>query len=112
MAGNNNGSGSGGKLPGWVLHSTSFLSMQYRIPTIALDEFEVDAQIIALVPKELCEKRRVLPVSRAASSLIVAMVDPVDELAIGALASHTGLKNEPVITSDARLVEAILKYDS
>ena len=108
MSGKKNG--SGGKLPEWVLSSTSFLSMQYRIPTIALDEYEIDAAVIALVPRELCEKHRVLPVSRAGSSLVVAMVDPIDKAAIDALKTHTGHKIEPVITSEAALVEAITKY--
>ena len=34
--------GNGRKILEGVLTSTSFLSMQYRIPTIALDEYEID----------------------------------------------------------------------
>jgi type IV pilus assembly protein PilB len=109
MSGKTNG-GAGGKLPGWVLSSTSFLSMQYRIPTIALDKYEIDVAVIALVPKELCEQHRVLPVSRIGASLVVAMVDPVDGVAIDTLSLHTGLKIEPVITTAAALVETITKY--
>jgi type II secretory ATPase GspE/PulE/Tfp pilus assembly ATPase PilB-like protein len=77
--------GNGRKIPDAGLAAAGLLSMQYRIPTIALDEYEVEAAIIALVPKELCEKHRVLPVSRAGSSLVVAMVDPTDKAAIDAL---------------------------
>lgn len=84
--------------------------MQYRIPTIALDEYEVDAAVIALVPKELCEKHRVVPVSRPGSSLVVAMVDPIDKVAIDAVAAHTGYKIEPVITTEAAMTEAMTKY--
>jgi type IV pilus assembly protein PilB len=101
---------SGRRILDGVLTSANFLSMQYRIPTIALDEFEIGAEIIALVPKELCSTHRVLPVSRAASALVVAMVDPIDEAAIDALKSHTGYTIEPVITTEAVLVEAITKY--
>lgn len=102
--------GNGRKILEGVLTSTSFLSMQYRIPTIALDEYEIDAAVIALVPKELCEKHCVLPVSQPGNSLVVAMVDPIDKAAIDALKTHTGYKIEPVITSDAALVAAITKY--
>jgi type IV pilus assembly protein PilB len=102
--------GNGRKMLEGIVTDVSFLSMKYRIPTIALDQYEIDATIIALVPKELCEKHRVLPVSRPGSSLIVAMVDPVDGIAIDALSLHTGLKVEPVIASDAAIAEAITKY--
>ena len=43
---------------------TSFLSQQYRVPTVNLDEYEIDAEILKLVPKEPCERHKVVPVSR------------------------------------------------
>ena len=43
---------------------TNFLSAQYRVPTINLEEFEIDADIVKLVAKEQCEKHKVLPISR------------------------------------------------
>jgi hypothetical protein len=49
------------------------LSMQYRVPMVKLDEYEIDPAIIALVPRDLCWRHRVIPVSRQGSSLIVAM---------------------------------------
>src|SRR5215510_7790548 len=55
---------------------TNFLSQQYRVPTINLEEFEIDADIIKLVSRDQCEKHKVLPVSRAGNSLVVAMADP------------------------------------
>ena len=44
---------------------TNFLSQQYRVPTINLEEYEIDAEILKLVSKEQCEKHRVIPVSLA-----------------------------------------------
>jgi type IV pilus assembly protein PilB len=108
MSGKRNG--GGGKLPGWVLSSTNFLSMQYRIPTIALDEYEIDAAVIALVPKELCEAHRLIRVCHSGGSLVVAMADPVNQVAIDALKAHTGHNIAPVIASDAAIAEAITKY--
>src|SRR6202795_5303237 len=57
---------------------TSFLSQQYRVPTVNLEEYEIDADILKLVAKEQCEKHRVVPVSRTGNSLIVAMADPTN----------------------------------
>ena len=53
------------------------------------------------------EQHRVHAVSRPGGSLVVAMVDSVDRVAVDV---HTGLKVEPVITTEAALVEAITKY--
>ena len=103
-------SNGNGRIPNADLAAAGLLSMQYRIPTIALDEYETDAAIVALVPKELCEEHRVVPVSRAGSSLVVAMVDPIDKAAIDALKTHTGYNIEPVITTEAAVIEAIRKY--
>jgi type IV pilus assembly protein PilB len=92
-----------------IFPNASFLSMQYRIPMIDLDEYEIESAIIGLVPRQLCETHRVLPVSRAGASLIVAMVDPTDKAAIGALTAHAGLTIEPVITTEPALMKAIAR---
>jgi type IV pilus assembly protein PilB len=89
---------------------TNFLSQQYRVPTINLDEYEVDPDILKLVQREQCEKHRVLPVSRAGSSLIVAMADPTNLNAIDDLKFLTGYNIEPVIASEMAIAASIEKY--
>ena len=89
---------------------TNFLSQQYRVPTINLDEYEVDPDILKLVQREQCEKHRVLPVSRAGSSLIVAMADPTNLNAIDDLKFLTGYNIEPVIASETAIAASIEKY--
>src|SRR5271169_2416751 len=89
---------------------TSFLSQQYRVPTINLEEYEVDADVLKLVPKEPCERHKVLPVSRTGNSLIVAMADPTNLNAIDDLKFLTGYNIEPVIASETSIHTAIEKY--
>lgn len=91
---------------------TNFLSQQYRVPTINLDEYEIDAEILKLVSKEQCEKHRVIPVSRAGSSLIVAMADPTNLHAIDDLKFLTGYNIEPVIASETSIANAVERYYS
>ena len=43
---------------------TQFLSKQYGVPAINLSEFEIDAEVIRLVPRSLRE-HQVMPVQRA-----------------------------------------------
>ena len=89
---------------------TNFLSAQYRVPTINLEEFEIDADIVKLVAKEQCEKHKVLPISRAGSSLVVAMADPTNLNAIDDLKFLTGFNVEPVIASESAILAAIERY--
>ncbi|MBL8920934.1 MAG: type IV-A pilus assembly ATPase PilB [Myxococcaceae bacterium] len=89
---------------------TDFLSKQYGVPAINLKEFDIDAEIIKLVPKDVAEKHLVIPVNRAGSSLIVAMCDPSNIYAVDDLKFLTGYNIEPVVTSEPALREAIEKY--
>ncbi|HEY0840148.1 MAG TPA: type II secretion system protein GspE, partial [Vulgatibacter sp.] len=61
---------------------TDFLSRQYGVPSIDLKEFEIDDEVLKLIPRETCEKHVVLPVNRAGASLIVAMADPSNIYAV------------------------------
>jgi len=89
---------------------TQFLSKQYGVPAINLSEFDIDPDVIALVPKEVVERHRVIPVNRAGSSLIIAIADPSNILAIDDLKFVTGYNIEVVVASDVSITQAIEKY--
>jgi len=89
---------------------TEFLSKQYGVPSISLEEFEIDPEVIGLVPKEVARKHTLIAVQRAGSMLIVAMSDPSNIYAIDDLKFLTGLNIEPVVTTDAAIEEAIVRY--
>jgi len=89
---------------------TEFLSKQYGVPSISLEEFEIDLDVIMLVPKEVALKHVVIPVQRAGSSLIVAMSDPSNIYAIDDLKFLTGLNIESVVSTDAAIEAAIVRY--
>ena len=73
---------------------TDFLSKQYGVPAINLKEFDVEPEIIKLVPKDVAEKHLVVPVNRAGSALIVAMCDPSNIYAVDDLKFLTGYNVE------------------
>ena len=89
---------------------TQFLSKQYGVPAVNLAEFDIDAEVIALVPKDVALRHRVVPVNRAGSSLIVAIADPSNILAIDDLKFVTGYNIEAVVASDVGISEAIERY--
>src|SRR5690349_5957551 len=89
---------------------TNFLSSQYKLPSINLDEYEIEPDVIKLVSKEICEKHRILPVSRSGSSLIVAMADPTNLNATDDVKFLTGFNVEPVVCSETAIQAAIDRY--
>lgn len=86
---------------------TDFLSQQYRVQSIDLTEFEIDKEVLGLVNQEVCERHKIIPVSRASSTLIVAMADPSNLHAIDDIKFLTGFNVEPVVASEAAILAAI-----
>ena len=89
---------------------TDFLSKQYGVPSITLDDFEIDPEVIGLVPREVATKHLLIPVQRAGNSLIVAMADPSNIYAIDDVKFMTSLHIEPVVSTDAAIEAAIDRY--
>ncbi|MCP4198487.1 MAG: type IV-A pilus assembly ATPase PilB [Proteobacteria bacterium] len=86
---------------------TEFLAAQYNVPAIDLSEYTIDHEIAELIPQEVAERHRILPISRAGTSLVVAMVDPTNLHAIDDIKFLTGYNVEPVVASEASIDKAI-----
>ncbi|HEY2407090.1 MAG TPA: type IV-A pilus assembly ATPase PilB [Polyangiaceae bacterium] len=89
---------------------TNFLSSQYRLPAINLDEYEIDGEVVKLVTKDVCEKHRIMPISRSGSALIVAMSDPTNLNVMDDIRFLTGYNVEPVVASETAIQAAIERY--
>ncbi len=83
---------------------TEFLSAQYRVQSIDLSNYEIDPDVMKLISHEVCIRHKVVPVSRAGSALIVAMVDPSNLHAIDDIKFLTGYNVEPVVASEAAIL--------
>lgn len=89
---------------------TDFLAKQYGVPAINLKDFDIEPDIIKLVPKDVALKHLVIPVNRAGPSLIVAMCDPSNIYAVDDLKFLTGYNIESVVASEVSIREAVEKY--
>jgi type IV pilus assembly protein PilB len=91
---------------------TSFLSKQYGVPTINLSDYDVDAQVVKIIPAEIAHKYQIVPVNRAGSTLIIAMSDPSNIFAIDDIKFMTGYNVEVVVVAESSIKTAIDKlYD-
>jgi len=86
------------------------LSRQLGYPYINLDQFEVYADVIDLIPLEITKKYLIMPIHRIRSFLTLAMVDPTDLGIIEDIRFRTGLSIQPVIASESGVMNAINKY--
>ena len=89
---------------------TAFLSKQYGVPSIDLNEFDIEPDIIKLIPKEVVLKHQVIPVNRTGSTLIVAMADPSNIFAIDDIKFLTGYNVEVVVASEQAIEGSVEKY--
>jgi type IV pilus assembly protein PilB len=89
---------------------TAVLSRQYGVPSINLDLFHIEDDVIKLISQEVALKYMVLPVSRNGSTLTLAMADPTNVFAMDDIKFMTGFNVEPVIASEASIQMSVGKY--
>jgi type IV pilus assembly protein PilB len=89
---------------------TSVLSKQYGVPSINLAYFEIDDSVIKLIPLDVAQKYLVIPLSRVGSTLTIATADPTNVFAMDDIKFMTGFNVEPVVASEASIMEALEKY--
>ena len=94
----------GGKLGSIVVRAgfcsdqdiVSFLGMQYGVPAADLEQWPpIEPSIIALIPKDLAQRHKVLPLQRTGNVLTLAMSDPTDIFAMDDVRFHTGYNVDP-----------------
>jgi len=88
----------------------SFLSQQYGFPAINISKTDIPKEIIRLIPPDVVQKHNVLPVSRAGSTLVIAMSDPTNYLVIDDIKFLTGYNIDVVVAEESALKKAIDAY--
>src|SRR5947208_165683 len=89
---------------------TAVLSRQYGVPSINLDLFQIEEDVIKLISEDVALKYSVLPISKMGATLTLAMADPTNVFAMDDIKFMTGLNVEPVIASESSIQNAIGKY--
>lgn len=87
-----------------------FLSKQFRIPPVKLNDEKKDALIVSLISAELAHRYEVFPVKKIGKTLILAMSNPSDIYAIEDVGFNTGLDILPRVASSIELKKALNEY--
>lgn len=83
------------------------LGEQYQIPSVMLSAMIIDPQVIRLVPEAVARRYSVVPVAVDDRTLTLAMLDPLNVLAIDDLERLTSLVIKPVVTTETEITKAI-----
>ena len=89
---------------------TGVLYRQYGVPSINLKYYEIDPNVIKLIPQDTALRYQVIPLSRVGSVLTIAMTDPTNVFAMDDIKFMTGFNVEPVVASESAIAEAITRF--
>jgi type IV pilus assembly protein PilB len=88
----------------------SFLSAQYRVPSVKISKMEINPNVIKLVPSSISKKYFIIPINRVGPKLTLAMADPSNIVVIDEIKFMTGFNVEPVVASETEIIDAVKKY--
>ncbi|HMQ10935.1 MAG TPA: type IV-A pilus assembly ATPase PilB [Oligoflexia bacterium] len=89
---------------------TDLLSQQYGVKSIDLDGMDIPKDVYLSVSQEIALKYLLIPVEKKGPSLVVAMADPSNILALDELKFLTSYKIEAVVASEQSIKSAIQKH--
>lgn len=86
---------------------TEALSQQLGLPVVNVDD-EFREAVRSVLPRHLCRKYSVLPLSREANNVLrLAMADPLDDVATTDVENYTGLAVQPALARLSDIARAI-----
>lgn len=88
-------------------HLIDILSKQLKIDKYSPDKFPTDSDVTGMIPLDICQKNKVLPLKRKRNLLIVAMCDPMDINTLDMVESITNMEVEPVVSSEREMNQLI-----
>ena len=83
------------------------LAEEVGLPFVRLSDFTVDAEVLKLVPEELCRRHRIFPLFRIGSALTVATAEPSDIVALDQAKRVSGLEVDAVVATEEEILEAL-----
>jgi len=83
-----------------------------NVPPINLARLSVSVEVADLIPREMAQNHKIIPISRLENKLFVAMADPLNVLAIDDVKRVTRLDVSPLIASEKAIVDKLNTLDS
>lgn len=81
----------------------SALAKKFRLPTLDLDEYEINSMASVEIGRDVIEKYRILPIDSDSHSLTIALSDPMGLEAYDGISFKTGKKVHEVLVKTSQL---------
>jgi len=88
----------------------AFLGRQFNLPVVDLTKYEINPEVVRLLPEEMVQKHLALPINRVGAKMIVAVADPSNMAIIDGIGFKTGYSVELVLASERDLTASINKF--
>ncbi|MBT4365450.1 MAG: type II/IV secretion system protein [Desulfobacterales bacterium] len=79
------------------------VSRQLKIHKYQPDKFPIDMDLLNVIPVEIAQKYQIAPLFKTRFLLTIAMIDPMDIMALDAIEIYTNTEVEPVICTDQEI---------
>jgi general secretion pathway protein E/type IV pilus assembly protein PilB len=86
------------------------LASQFGMDTINLAEYRVPDEVLALVPKHIARRYKIVPVYKHDNTLTVAIFDPMDVDTVDSLRYILKMNVEPVVAAKTDIENSITRY--
>lgn len=86
---------------------TEVIGKHMEVDFVDLDEKDLDPDLVKSVPEHLAQRYKVIPVDQKDNKLLLAMVDPLDVLALDDIRLITGFDIQPVIATESSIMRTI-----
>lgn len=86
------------------------LSQSLNIPPINISKVKISPEVVQIIPKQFAQKYQAVAISKIGKVITVAMVDPLNVLAIDELKVLTNFQLKVVIATEKEIMSAINTY--
>ncbi len=83
-----------------------------NVPPINLGRLSIPGDITDLVPRDVANNHKVIPIAKLENKLVLAMADPLNVLAIDDVRRATKLEITPMIASEKAITDKLAHIDS
>lgn len=88
----------------------SCLTVQYGYPYLPLKNYEINREIIKLIPVKLARDYYVIPIDKIGNVVTVTMANPLQEEAIEVIEKACGCKIEIFVSTGSEIQHALKEY--
>ena len=86
------------------------LTAQYGFPYLPLANYEIDPELMGLIPRPMAQQYCLIPIDRIGNALTLAMADPSNVQAIEEIELMTKCVIQTFVSTPSEITRAIEKY--